>query len=419
MFRYKDATHQDVGPVPKDEIKRLLAAGVINRNTQVRAEESVFWEPAFRCVGLADLFVEPTAAPEPAQVIPQTEPTAAPEKPQSPAGGQDFIEVESAAEPEPAPGPGPAQESASTPPQGEARQAESPRDTVPPKADENRRFFMIGGDGREYGPLTGEQLRSFIAQRRANAETKIRLEDGKDWAPLGAWPEFADALQAANETKTAGPPPLDSTRATQLADELIGRGYGVAIGACLSRSWELYTKNFGMLTGTTALLLILVAVPHTVVGAGNLISVVLSGVLLAGLSQVFLKTIRGQQAEVNDLFAGFTKALVPLLVAAILVPVLLLVAFPFCILPSVYLFVAWTFVYTLVLDRGFDFWPAMELSRRIIHERWWEMFVLWLIAGALIFVGLMVGVVGVFFTAPLAFGTLMYAYEDIFGGRPA
>ena len=32
-------------------------------------------------------------------------------------------------------------------------------------------YTIIGGDGKEYGPVTAEQIRSWIAAGRANLET--------------------------------------------------------------------------------------------------------------------------------------------------------------------------------------------------------------------------------------------------------
>jgi len=52
-------------------------------------------------------------------------------------------------------------------------------------------YRIIGADGREYGPVTLEQLRRWIVEGRANAQTVIRLDGGTDWKPLGDWPEFA------------------------------------------------------------------------------------------------------------------------------------------------------------------------------------------------------------------------------------
>lgn len=55
-------------------------------------------------------------------------------------------------------------------------------------------YKIIGADGKEYGPITANQLRQWIAQGRANAATTVRLEAATEWQTLGSIPEFADAL---------------------------------------------------------------------------------------------------------------------------------------------------------------------------------------------------------------------------------
>jgi len=52
-------------------------------------------------------------------------------------------------------------------------------------------YKIIGGDGREYGPVTLDQIRDWIAQGRATALTQVQAEGSPDWKPLGAYPELA------------------------------------------------------------------------------------------------------------------------------------------------------------------------------------------------------------------------------------
>jgi len=73
-------------------------------------------------------------------------------------------------------------------------------------------YCMIGGDGKEYGPATADQIRRWIAEGRANAYTPARLagdEGPEAWRPLGERPEFAEALRAAGEAPAPEPPPLE------------------------------------------------------------------------------------------------------------------------------------------------------------------------------------------------------------------
>lgn len=63
-------------------------------------------------------------------------------------------------------------------------------------------YKMIGADGREYGPVTAEQLRQWIVQGSADAQTRVQGEGSPDWKPLSAFPEFAAALAGSR----AAPP---------------------------------------------------------------------------------------------------------------------------------------------------------------------------------------------------------------------
>lgn len=52
-------------------------------------------------------------------------------------------------------------------------------------------YRIIGADSRQYGPVSGEQLRQWMAEGRANAQTQTFVEGAAEWKPLGTLPEFA------------------------------------------------------------------------------------------------------------------------------------------------------------------------------------------------------------------------------------
>jgi hypothetical protein len=413
MFSYQDANQQVVGPLPADAIRQLITAGAVGRHTLVRAYGEDFWQPAVRFAEFRALF-EQINAPESTAVEPESTnaPATSPTPVMPPKPGEASAPDEQ----------GRADRSQSqSPPAGssvEPGRAEPVGREAPPPIAEGK-YYMVGGDGREYGPVSAAQLREWIVQRRADGGTKVRRDDHADFAPLSAWPEFADVLPSRSGPRdTPKPPRLDGSRSDQLADEIIGRGIDLSVCRCFSRAWRLYLANFALLTGTTARVILLLFGLQLVPVAGTVAAIAMGGVFAAGLSLVFLKTIRGHRAEVNDVFAGFSRGFVPLLLAGMLVFILVSAGL-LCVLPGVYLAVAWLFVYPLVFERSLDFWPAMELSRRVAHERWWELFALAAGAVALVLVGMFgtyfVFGVGVFLTAPIAFGAVMYAYEDIFG----
>jgi hypothetical protein len=52
-------------------------------------------------------------------------------------------------------------------------------------------YKIIGADGKSYGPAGAEQLRQWLAEGRANAQTQTLADGAPEWKPLGALPEFA------------------------------------------------------------------------------------------------------------------------------------------------------------------------------------------------------------------------------------
>jgi hypothetical protein len=65
-------------------------------------------------------------------------------------------------------------------------------------------YTIIGGDQKEYGSVTSDDLRKWITDGRLNAQSLAKEENDTEWRPLSAFPEFADVLT----TGSAPPPPL-------------------------------------------------------------------------------------------------------------------------------------------------------------------------------------------------------------------
>ena len=86
-----------------------------------------------------------------------------------------------------------------------------------------------------------------------------------------------------------------------------------------------------------------------------------------------------------------------------------------CILPGIYLAVGYVFALPLVIDKKMEFWTAMEVSRRVVHEHWWSIFALVIVLALVAFSGFLLCGVGEVITIPLASAALMYVYEDLFG----
>jgi TM2 domain-containing membrane protein YozV len=80
-------------------------------------------------------------------------------------------------------------------------------------------YRIVGKDGQQYGPVTAEQLRGWIAENRTNAQTLVQGEGSQEWKPLGSFPEFAADLKPLQVSPTTPPtitppPPAADPRAS-------------------------------------------------------------------------------------------------------------------------------------------------------------------------------------------------------------
>jgi len=55
-------------------------------------------------------------------------------------------------------------------------------------------YIIIGGDGKEYGPVTTNDVRQWLAEGRLSAQSLVKAESDAEFRPLEKFPEFADAF---------------------------------------------------------------------------------------------------------------------------------------------------------------------------------------------------------------------------------
>jgi uncharacterized RDD family membrane protein YckC len=128
-------------------------------------------------------------------------------------------------------------------------------------------FTIIGGDGREYGPASADQLRTWIADGRANLDTKAKPIGATEWRRLGDLPEFlpaasvppplateASADPAAVSAPTTFPPEVPvfdagQSLAPEPEAELAGRGARTGAACINAFLYFLSMMPGGVLTG--------------------------------------------------------------------------------------------------------------------------------------------------------------------------
>src|SRR5580658_7755747 len=102
-------------------------------------------------------------------------------------------------------------------------------------------YTIIGGDGKEYGPVTAAQVRSWIAAGRANLQTRVRAEGSDEWLTAADFPEIMATGPAAGLSSGARAGKLD-------------------LISCYERSWTLLKANFWPLVGTSLVISLLLGV---------------------------------------------------------------------------------------------------------------------------------------------------------------
>src|ERR1051325_1274431 len=180
-------------------------------------------------------------------------------------------------------------------------------------------YKIIGADQKEYGPISADLIRVWIAEGRANANTQARLEGAANWQPLSTYPEFAMALGLSHTPPpfSAGPPPAATVAAT--IEEVLARDYVLDISACFSNAWNVVTNNSGVIFAAVLIyfaiesalsLFGIIPIIGPLISTG--VNLLIAGVLEGGIFYVILRAIRRQPVNVGDVFEGFRSCFVQL-----------------------------------------------------------------------------------------------------------
>ena len=233
------------------------------------------------------------------------------------------------------------------------------------------KYFMIGGDKREYGPVDVELIRQWLREGRANGETLLRLENETEWRPLRTFADFQIE---------GSPPPLPTWANSAQQQVEARRDVKVRVGHAFARAWHLVGEHFGTVAGATFMVWICFTAMLYAPCLGPILAMLFYGPLFGGLCLVFLKLIRGEETSAGEVFSLTRDSAMPLMLTGVLTMLLVQIGTLFCILPGVYLMIAWLFSLPLVGDRGLNFWDAMETSRRAATRRWFRLFGLFILA---------------------------------------
>ncbi len=313
-----------------------------------------------------------------------------------------------------------------------------------------------------------QSLGQFTEQETSNA-----LERGELLPTDLGWTEGMETWQPLS-TFTSLPPPGAAPapsgvpeRFRNLTPNRMKPGR-IEFGACLSKGWEAFAKNWGVCVVATLIFFgisILVQAPMQFAqilmekfigpkGSGDVMMMAAAGgvfiffwalassvstLLTGGFMYFFINTLR-TKSNLNDMFAGFRKSawLQILLASAVWVAAIfalivvcmapavylttttksevpILVAVVVLMIPLTYLSVGIGYVFPLIVDRGLGFWAAITTALKTVNGQWFSALGLLILVGLIAASGVVLCCIGLLATMPLAYLVWCQGYRQMFG----
>lgn len=69
-------------------------------------------------------------------------------------------------------------------------------------------YKIIGADGKQYGPVSLEEMRQWLAQGRMNAQTRVQEAGAAEWKTAAEFPELGFTAAAGAAGGASSPPPI-------------------------------------------------------------------------------------------------------------------------------------------------------------------------------------------------------------------
>ena len=197
-------------------------------------------------------------------------------------------------------------------------------------------------------------------------------------------------------------------------EKLIENGYEFRFEQYLSQGWETFRK-FPLQFVLYTLILAGISVALSFIPKlGEVASLFISPVLAAGFYVGIKKLDDTGTLEIGDFFKAFDDWL-QLFLFSLVSSLLVSLGFILLFIPGVWLAVAISFGYTLVVFAKLEFWDAIKSSVKLITKKWFSFFGLIIVLGFINLAGALLLVVGLLITIPFSFATIYAAYKDIVG----
>ncbi|MCI5058996.1 MAG: hypothetical protein MRY83_22975 [Flavobacteriales bacterium] len=201
----------------------------------------------------------------------------------------------------------------------------------------------------------------------------------------------------------------------QRFQELMDNGYTVDIGQTLNKAWAVLNKDIGSFIGYTAILLAINVVLGLIPFVGSLASIVLNAPLGIGFAIVTSKILNDEPYTFNDFFKGFDYV-GQLFLGGLVSGIFVIIGCFLLLIPGIYLGIAYSWVSIIIVFAGYEFWDAMETSRKVITKKWFWFLLFMFVFGLINVAGALVCGLGLLITMPLTSIAMFVLFNDIVHG---
>jgi len=185
----------------------------------------------------------------------------------------------------------------------------------------------------------------------------------------------------------------------------------VDIVGLLESGWQIYRKSWKKFSGASFLFLLIF------IGASlihDFIGLLFMGPMTAGIFLFTGEMIAGKDPQPSRVFEGF-RWFLPSAIANLVISVFVILGLWLLLIPG-FVFGGWYLLtYLFIIDRGFDFWSAMESSRRVAFRDMLGMTLFYVALGAINVIGALLFGIGILITFPVTTIATYLAYEKMVG----
>ncbi|MCD4825875.1 MAG: DUF975 family protein [Phycisphaerae bacterium] len=246
-------------------------------------------------------------------------------------------------------------------------------------------------DGKQYGPVSLEELKQWIANGRVKPENLVWMSEMTDWVPASSVPEL-NAVIAAAVTGGAIPPSLPPQAANPYAansyyagqagampgaaPEQIGTGGQTPNANLTAKARNLLAGRWGLPIGFCLLLFLISFVYHSIPNLGQLVGLILDGPFYVGSALFFLTFAQRRNAQIGQMFHGFSM-FGTALAAYLLMSIFIFLWMLLLIIPGIIASLAYsqTF-YLLAINPGMGAMDAIRQSKQMMEGKKWKLFCL-------------------------------------------